>query len=184
MEERNPWLAFTNADVHLYATQEGGLAARVTWTSDAGVQEVRYVEDASSWILCGLPIDLVDAALRRMGIDPAEIANRAIELLEEKLGMLPLGAPERLTLADRRRRLQEHVAYHWAAEFAVEMEVRRASREQIIARADELLAQPPAPLRTCNRHDDCNAADIKARGNGFRNAEHCHDDECSDCFGS
>jgi hypothetical protein len=37
--------------------------------------------------------------------------------------------------------------------------------------------------RTCNRHDDCDAADAKARERG-RYADHCHDDCCEDCFGS
>lgn len=33
--------------------------------------------------------------------------------------------------------------------------------------------------RTCNRHTDCDAADVKAGGH----ANHCHDDCCEDCFG-
>lgn len=38
--------------------------------------------------------------------------------------------------------------------------------------------------RTCNLHDDCNAADEKAKARGRMWASHCHDDCCEDCFGS
>ena len=41
---------------------------------------------------------------------------------------------------------------------------------------------PPLP-RTCNIHEDCDAADGRARANGRICAEHCHDDCCVDCFG-
>ena len=37
--------------------------------------------------------------------------------------------------------------------------------------------------RTCNRHDDCDAANAAAKAKG-RYADHCHDDDCEDCFGS
>ncbi len=41
------------------------------------------------------------------------------------------------------------------------------------------------PKRSCNRHDDCDAADVKIRelgGNPY--VAHCHSDDCEDCFGS
>lgn len=37
--------------------------------------------------------------------------------------------------------------------------------------------------RSCNRHDDCGAADEKARAAGRLSAEHCHDECCEECFG-
>lgn len=48
--------------------------------------------------------------------------------------------------------------------------------------------------RQCNRHDDCDAADAKARAaaqaQGLRpdhhlhfGADHCHDECCEECFG-
>ena len=41
-----------------------------------------------------------------------------------------------------------------------------------------------APLsNSCNRHCDCAAADAKAASKGRTRADHCHDDECEDCFG-
>ena len=45
----------------------------------------------------------------------------------------------------------------------------------------------PIPSNSCNRHDDCKAADEKfekeyGRKPGFN--FHCHDDECPDCFGN
>lgn len=47
---------------------------------------------------------------------------------------------------------------------------------------------PPAPVttpgeRTCNRHNDCDAADVRAKEAG-RRASHCHNENCEDCFGS
>lgn len=44
---------------------------------------------------------------------------------------------------------------------------------------------PPArPHRSCNRHYDCDAAEIKRFGaTGYYANFHCHDDECEDCFG-
>ena len=46
-----------------------------------------------------------------------------------------------------------------------------------------------AAKRTCNKHDDCDAADerAKARGEshyGRPGASHCHSDDCEECFGS
>lgn len=46
--------------------------------------------------------------------------------------------------------------------------------------------------RTCNRHDDCDAADAEVRAEGRKDrygmtltrADHCNDDCCEDCFGS
>ncbi len=49
-----------------------------------------------------------------------------------------------------------------------------------------LETRTPKPRRTCNRHDDCEAADKLAQertGNRWRGADHCHDDCCEDCFG-
>lgn len=44
-------------------------------------------------------------------------------------------------------------------------------------------APAPAPtVRTCNRHVDCDAADAAAKAAGKR-VDHCHDDDCEDCFG-
>lgn len=37
---------------------------------------------------------------------------------------------------------------------------------------------------TCNRHNDCAAADARARAAGRSSAEHCHDECCEECFGS
>jgi hypothetical protein len=52
-------------------------------------------------------------------------------------------------------------------------------------------AQPPAPARSCNRHDNCDEAEERAvaRNPGMTRADihtsfHCHDEECEDCFGS
>lgn len=43
--------------------------------------------------------------------------------------------------------------------------------------------EPPKP-RKCNRHDDCDAANDKARAQGYLAADHCHDEDCEDCFGT
>ena len=40
------------------------------------------------------------------------------------------------------------------------------------------------PVSTCNRHDDCDAADARARAKGHLSAEHCHDECCDECFGN
>lgn len=37
--------------------------------------------------------------------------------------------------------------------------------------------------RSCNRHSDCEKADVEAKARGAYAASHCHDDECEDCFG-
>lgn len=46
-------------------------------------------------------------------------------------------------------------------------------------------AADPKPLRTCNRHKDCDEADraVAAKGRTLW-ADHCHDEDCEDCFGS
>lgn len=41
----------------------------------------------------------------------------------------------------------------------------------------------PAPLsNSCNRHDDCTAANAAAKAKGV-SASHCYDEDCEDCFG-
>lgn len=53
---------------------------------------------------------------------------------------------------------------------------------------------PPAPptVRSCNRHNDCDAADERAVANSpkdyygrpvYTSADHCHDECCEECFG-
>jgi hypothetical protein len=37
---------------------------------------------------------------------------------------------------------------------------------------------------SCNRHDDCAAADARARDKGRQRAEHCYDECCEECFGN
>lgn len=46
-------------------------------------------------------------------------------------------------------------------------------------------AKPDAPKapRSCNRHDDCDAADAKTQAKLGRRADHCYDEDCEDCFG-
>lgn len=46
------------------------------------------------------------------------------------------------------------------------------------------LPSTPPPPRTCNRHDDCDAADAAGKAAGRFDADHCHDETCEDCFGS
>jgi len=61
------------------------------------------------------------------------------------------------------------------------------SVERAAAPAQPVTEPPPPrepPKRTCNRHDDCDAANAKAKAAGRFSADHCHDDCCEDCFGS
>lgn len=70
-------------------------------------------------------------------------------------------------------------------------------RERDVALADVARLTPPklayalsvaAPTRppsnTCNKHDDCEAADREAETAGKWRAAHCYDETCEDCFGS
>lgn len=65
------------------------------------------------------------------------------------------------------------------------------------AAASEFPQWPLPPVakerRSCNRHDDCDAADERARTHGPKDyygrpvynwADHCHNECCEDCFGS
>lgn len=39
--------------------------------------------------------------------------------------------------------------------------------------------------RKCNRHADCDAADVESRARGRElGADHCHDEGCEECFGN
>lgn len=79
---------------------------------------------------------------------------------------------------------------------ALERIEARRLRERIAAEANVATpsaVQPvtpptdPAPptVVSCNKHTDCDAADIAAQARGEeRGAVHCHDDCCEDCFGS
>lgn len=42
----------------------------------------------------------------------------------------------------------------------------------------------PATVRSCNRHNNCDAADADAVARGKLGASHCHDDGCDECFGN
>lgn len=59
-----------------------------------------------------------------------------------------------------------------------------------VVRAVEAIEAPPADsapskVVSCNKHIDCDAADIAAKARGEeRGAVHCHDDCCEDCLGS
>jgi RyR domain-containing protein len=54
----------------------------------------------------------------------------------------------------------------------------------MMARALGLSEVPRPKTNSCNRHDDCAAADAKAKAAGRLSAEHCDDDCCEDCFGN
>lgn len=49
-----------------------------------------------------------------------------------------------------------------------------------VDRAVERVRCPPK--KTCNLHDDCEAADQRGQLEGYR-VHHCWDEECEDCFG-
>ncbi len=78
--------------------------------------------------------------------------------------------------------------YNYWAKFATEEEAR--AYIALLEYRASLPAQPAQggavskPVTTCNRHSDCDAADEKARAKGALNADHCHDDCCSECFGN
>jgi len=40
-----------------------------------------------------------------------------------------------------------------------------------------------AKARSCNQHEDCDAADAKAATAGKRRPHHCRIAHCEDCFG-
>lgn len=53
-----------------------------------------------------------------------------------------------------------------------------------VALREEARAEQPNPeRRRCNRHDDCDEADATADAHENPRPDHCHDDECPDCFG-
>jgi hypothetical protein len=65
-------------------------------------------------------------------------------------------------------------------------ELRRAQEELEKLRSKTVTPAPPSStsiLRACNRHNDCDAADLRAKLVGVYSASHCHDDTCEDCFG-
>lgn len=49
----------------------------------------------------------------------------------------------------------------------------------------DLLEQrpPPKPIKQCNLHTDCDAADEKWKEMYGRRANHCWTDDCEDCYG-
>lgn len=54
---------------------------------------------------------------------------------------------------------------------------------EVTERAAKPEQTPAVPTRTCNRHDDCDAADAAGRERGGNPPDHCHDDGCEDCHG-
>lgn len=109
-----------------------------------------------------------------------------------------------VTLDDLRAVAQKHSALGYVADAIERIEMERARDlakalddpwlDAVQAGHSEALrmtpAAPAAPAApssppTCNKHIDCDAADIAAKARGEdRGAVHCHDDCCEDCFGS
>jgi hypothetical protein len=54
---------------------------------------------------------------------------------------------------------------------------------RVVAGLPPLDPHAKAAKRECNRHVDCDAADSIAVGQGRPRAEHCHSEDCEDCFG-
>lgn len=50
--------------------------------------------------------------------------------------------------------------------------------------AVDAAAKHERDINRCNRHDNCAAADERARKAGRWSAEHCYDECCEECFGS
>lgn len=86
-----------------------------------------------------------------------------------------------MTLAELRKR---H-AYQ-GAELAAMYPAFTFARELFEAASADAESQwPTTPTkRTCNLHDDCDAADARMRHTARGAASHCHDDSCEECFGS
>lgn len=58
------------------------------------------------------------------------------------------------------------------------------SKEEFEAKYGINVAEYPKKVRSCNRHSDCDEAEIKRFGKiDYYPNFHCHDDECEDCFG-
>jgi hypothetical protein len=62
--------------------------------------------------------------------------------------------------------------------------VRDVTKEQIRAAVEKALTHLDPRPRSCNRHDDCDAADAAATLKGRQTPDHCHTDDCEDCFGT
>lgn len=48
-------------------------------------------------------------------------------------------------------------------------------------KADTILKN--LPIRSCNRHSNCDMADEQAKTDGKNMIDHCHDEGCEECFG-
>jgi hypothetical protein len=59
-----------------------------------------------------------------------------------------------------------------------------ATKESIQQAVTKALTHLDPEPRKCNCHEDCDAADAKAKAMGHLGADHCHDDCCEDCFGT
>lgn len=71
-------------------------------------------------------------------------------------------------------------------EVAVELLVASCERVGLLHDESPRTQPPPPPdtaKRTCNRHFDCDAADDAARAAGRRTPDHCHAEDCEECFG-
>jgi len=49
--------------------------------------------------------------------------------------------------------------------------------------AERVREAPDVPDRSCNKHDDCAAADRDADALGKKRPYHCHSEDCEECFG-
>ena len=58
--------------------------------------------------------------------------------------------------------------------------------QQVLGQSDKAQAMTVvlAEVKTCNKHDDCDAADERARGRGSKQAVHCWSEDCEECFGT
>lgn len=107
-------------------------------------------------------------------LDPVRV--RA-ELLEKQLDA---AESELAVLREEMSNLQErHDFLAGNQHFADEV---KKLREELAASRPEA-APSGERSNSCNRHEDCNKANTEARAKGMTSTDHCHDEDCEDCFG-
>ena len=116
------------------------------------------------------------------------VMSKANPFIPEELSDIQLAADMR-RLANRitdqaSRFSNEHARNPLAALFTVGLAFNTLARDLRMSAEHVQPNEPEAPkTRTCNMHDDCDAADLKAQARNGKRAAHCHSDDCEDCFG-
>lgn len=144
----------------------------------------------------------IDESPRIVLIGMAIAASTLMKTLKDSknVDLLPDFIGDLKKCANQMSNMPEKPLTEWQQKLKLEEELREAESavrgalneaERARAKLHDFLEKkafpdPPKPIRSCNRHQNCNEADEAFRKSEGRDPGvnyHCHSEDCEDCYG-